>query len=156
MPVPSGSRSSRRIGNGFQISKTRKSIKPARKVFQAERDGDECNQLPRDFIDDDELRVFQAGGACDPRGGGNADEGHNRGGDDGCPGAVSRPGFAKLANAHRITVASDPQVPGPGLRRPAPKKVATSVAHNGARGRDAPAIVDGTPALRLGEVSINL
>ncbi len=35
MPVPSGSRSSRRIGNGFQISKTRKSIRPARNVFQA-------------------------------------------------------------------------------------------------------------------------
>ena len=27
---------------------------------------------------------------------------------------------------------SDPQVPGPGLRRPAPKKVASSVAHRGA------------------------
>src|ERR1700677_3971342 len=38
----------------------------------------------------------------------------------------------ELANAHKRTVASDPHVPGPGLRRPTPKKVATSVAHNGA------------------------
>jgi len=29
-------------------------------------------------------------------------------------------------------VKSDPQVPGPGLRRPAPKKVATTVAQRGA------------------------
>ena len=41
-------------------------------------------------------------------------------------------GIRELANAHKITVASDPHVPGPGLRRPAPKKVATSVAHSGA------------------------
>ena len=42
-------------------------------------------------------------------------------------------GMRELTSAHTITVASDPQVPGPGLRRPAPKKVATSLAHSGAR-----------------------
>jgi hypothetical protein len=57
-------------------------------------------------------------------------------------------GMRELANAHTITVANDPHVPGPGLRRPAPKKVAVSVAHSGARGRDAPATAGGTPALR--------
>jgi len=41
-------------------------------------------------------------------------------------------GMRELANAHTMTVANDPQVPGPGLRRPAPKNVATSVAHKGA------------------------
>ena len=54
--------------------------------------------------------------------------------------------ICELANAHTITVANDPHVPGPGLRRPAPKKVATSVAQSG--GRDAPATAGGTPALR--------
>jgi hypothetical protein len=57
-------------------------------------------------------------------------------------------GIRELANAHRITVANDPHVPGPGLRRPAPKKVATSVAQSGALGQDAPATAGGTPALR--------
>ena len=57
-------------------------------------------------------------------------------------------GIRELANAHTMTVANDPQVPGPGLRRPAPKKVATKVAHKGARERDAPATAGGTPAVR--------
>ena len=55
--------------------------------------------------------------------------------------------ICELANAHTITVANDPHVPGPGLRRPAPKKVATSVAQSG--GRDAPATAGGSPALLL-------
>ena len=32
--------------------------KAREKSFPSQRDGDECNQLPRNFIDDDELRVF--------------------------------------------------------------------------------------------------
>src|ERR1700737_2481442 len=59
-------------------------------------------------------------------------------------------GIREATNPHTITVANDPHVPGPGLRRPAPKKVATSVAQSGARGRDAPATAGGTPALRSG------
>src|SRR5208283_675622 len=68
-------------------------------------------------------------------------------------------GIWELANAHRITVANDPQVPGPGLRRPAPKKVATRVDQSGAGGRDAAATAGGTPALRCRsglEDSINI
>jgi len=57
-------------------------------------------------------------------------------------------GIRELANAHSTAVANDAQVPGPGLRRPAPKKVATSVAHNAAWGRDAHTTAGGTPALR--------
>ena len=59
-------------------------------------------------------------------------------------------GIWKLANAHTRTVANDAHVPGPGLRRPVPKKVATSVAQSGAAGRDAPATAGETPALRSG------
>jgi hypothetical protein len=65
-------------------------------------------------------------------------------------------GIRELANAHTITVANDAHVPGPGLRRPVPKKVATSVTQSGARGRDAPATAGGTPALRSGAKSINV
>ena len=32
--------------------------KAREKSFPSQRDPDECNQLPGDFIDDDELRVF--------------------------------------------------------------------------------------------------
>jgi hypothetical protein len=64
-------------------------------------------------------------------------------------------GIRELANAHTRTVANDPHVPGPGLRRPVPKKVATSLAHSGAAGRDAPVTAGGTPALRSGVESIN-
>ena len=32
--------------------------KAREKSFPSQRDGDECNQLPRNFINDDELRVF--------------------------------------------------------------------------------------------------
>ena len=56
--------------------------KAREKGFPTERDGDDCNQLPRYFINDDELRILQTGGASDPGGGGNSDEGHNCGGDN--------------------------------------------------------------------------
>src|SRR6202171_1134206 len=50
-------------------------------------------------------------------------------------------GIRELANAHTRTVANDPHVPGPGLRRPVPKKVATSVAQSGAVDSGAAALV---------------
>ena len=65
-------------------------------------------------------------------------------------------GIRELANAHTMTVANDAQVPGPGLRRPVPTKVATSVTHSGAAGRDAPATAGGTPALRSGAALLRL
>jgi len=57
---------------------------------------------------------------------------------------------ARLARNHRVVVATEAQVPGPGFKRPMPKKVATTVAQMGVRGRDAPATAGGTPALRSG------
>jgi len=42
-------------------------------------------------------------------------------------------GIWELASAQRMTVARDPHVPGPGLMRPMPKKVAMRVAQSGAR-----------------------
>jgi hypothetical protein len=59
-------------------------------------------------------------------------------------------GIRELANAHMRTVANDPHVPGPGLRRPVPKNVATCVAQSGAPGRDAAATGGGTPAVWSG------
>jgi len=50
-------------------------------------------------------------------------------------GMIHGPGRARDPTSQTSTVASDPHVPGPGLIRPAPKNVATSVAQRGARGR---------------------
>lgn len=50
-------------------------------------------------------------------------------------GTTHGPGSHRDTMAQTITVAREPQVPGPGFIRPAPKNVATSVAQRGARGR---------------------
>src|SRR5258708_6049361 len=55
-------------------------------------------------------------------------------------------GIRQLKSAHTPTVATDPQVPGPGLSRPIPPKVATTVAHCGVSGRDVPATATLRPA----------
>src|SRR5579864_2970852 len=47
-------------------------------------------------------------------------------------GKIQVAGRKRESTAQSSTVASDPQVPGPGRRRPAPKNVATSVAQSGA------------------------
>jgi hypothetical protein len=47
-------------------------------------------------------------------------------------------GRCEANSHHNNTVASDPHVPGPGRNRPAPKKVATRVAHRGAGGPISP------------------
>src|ERR1035441_106097 len=127
MPVPSGSRSSRRIGNGFQISNTRKSIRPARKVFQASGTAMSVTSCPATSSMTTNCGSFKPA----PRATNVA---------AGIPMMVTAAaamivaqlrlaaGIRQMINAHTITVNVDPQVPGPGLRRPAPKNVATSAA----------------------------
>ena len=57
-------------------------------------------------------------------------------------------GMRELASPHKIIVDNEPQVPGPGLSRPTPKKVAVKVAHNGAgrKGSAAPRSTVPAPA----------
>jgi len=131
MPVPSGNSSSRRIGNGFHISKTRKSIKPARKGFQASGAAMSVTNCPATSSMTTNCGSFRPAARATMVAAG-------------IPINVTTTaamivaqtrfpsGIRELANAHKITVAKDPQVPGPGLRRPVPKKVATSVAQIGA------------------------
>src|ERR1700689_4481577 len=137
------------MGNGFRISKTRKSIRPARNVFQARGTAMSVTSWPATSS------ITTNCGSLRP------EERATRVA-AGIPISVTSAaattvdqfrlgaGIARVANAHRITVASDVQVPGPGLSRPTPKNVATSVAQSGARGRDAPATAGGTPALWWG------
>ena len=133
MPVPSGSRSNRRIGNGFRISKTRKSIRPARNVFHAKGTAMRVTSCP-------------ATSSMTTNWGSSTPATRATRVAAGMPMSVTKAaatmvaqvrlaaGMWELANHQTMTVATDPQVPGPGLRRPAPKKVATSVAQSGARG----------------------
>ena len=65
-----------------------KEYKAREKSFPSQRDSDERNQLSRDLINDDELGILQAGRVSDQRRGGDCDQGHSRGGDDGCPGPI--------------------------------------------------------------------
>ncbi len=57
-------------------------------------------------------------------------------------------GMRDAIRAQSKTVAKAAHVPGPGLIRPMPRKVATWVDQSGGRGRDAPETAGGTPALR--------
>lgn len=132
MPVPAGNFSSCRTGGGFRISKIRKSIKPARKVFHVS--GTEisaiscpatssittnCGSLVPDaratWVDAGmPIRVTRSAAAI--------------------PTGIRSVGLNSYAAAdHNRTVAADPQVPGPGRIRPMPKKVATALAHAGPR-----------------------
>ena len=61
--------------------------KAREKRFPIERDGDECDELAGDFVDDYELGIFQGGGACYPSCGGDSDESDDDGCDDCCPGS---------------------------------------------------------------------
>ena len=49
--------------------------KAREKSFPSERDGDERNQLSSGFVNDNELWVFRAAGACYQRSRGNSNEG---------------------------------------------------------------------------------
>src|SRR5271166_3035661 len=131
MPVPSGSFSRLRIGGGFTISNARKSIKPQSSGFQRIGHAISVTNCP----------ATSSMTACDgsflpqPRASRVA---------AGIPMAVvttirkrimgmRAEGGSCAASSHQSSAAaSDPHVPGPGRRRPAPKKVATQVAHFGA------------------------
>lgn len=65
-----------------------KEYKTHEKCFPRERDGGERNQLTGDFVNDDGLRILQAGSARHLGCGGNSDEGDERGRDDSRPGAA--------------------------------------------------------------------
>jgi hypothetical protein len=45
-------------GERFPNIEDTKEYKAREKGFPCQRDGDECNQLSGDFVDDDELRIF--------------------------------------------------------------------------------------------------
>ena|SRR5215467_11337520 len=59
-----------------------KKYKASEKSFPSERNRDESDELPRNFVDHDELRVFEGGGTCDSGRGRNADQSNDRGGQD--------------------------------------------------------------------------
>ena len=75
-------------GKRFQNIEDTKEYKASEKRFPGEWNGDECDELAGDFVDDDELRVFQARTAGYASGGRDADERDERGRDHGGGGAA--------------------------------------------------------------------
>ena len=131
MPVPSGSRSRLRIGGGFTMSNTRKSIKPASSACHTMGHAISVTSCPATSS----ITTCEGSFLPQPRASSVA---------AGIPiattttisstmtGSRADGGRCDASSHHSSAVASDPHVPGPGRRRPTPKKVATSVAHGGA------------------------
>src|SRR5580704_2360533 len=131
MPVPSGSFSRLRIGGGFTISNARKSIKPQSRGFQGMGQAISVTNCPATSS----ITTCDGSFLPQPRASSVA---------AGMPIAVTTTirtritgtraygGSCDARSHHSSAAASDPQVPGPGRSRPAPKNVATIVAHLGA------------------------
>ena len=147
MPVPSGRRSRLRTGGGFTISNPRKSIKPSSRDFHAIGTAIRVMSWPATSSITTNCGSFRPLARATRVAAGiptSTAVAAKKTAAQGC-----HAGAINLATNHqRRTVAADPQVPGPGRMCPTPKKVATSVAHTEARGRDAPETAGGTPALR--------
>jgi hypothetical protein len=149
IPAPSGSFSSCRTGGGLTISKALKSIRPARKVFHARGTAIRAIIWPATSSMTTNCGSLMADARATRVAAGipitvtNAAMAMAIG--------VRKDAVSVCATAAQIaTVAADAQVPGPGRTRPIPQKVASSVAHCGAHGRDAPATAGGTLALHSG------
>lgn len=135
IPLPPGKRSSCRTGGGLRISNALKSIRLARKDFQASGTPTSATSCPatssmtinwgsflpvaRDTLVEAgiPMRVMKTAAAI-------VDAVRYAG------------GISDEASAQARTVATDPHVPGPGLIRPTPKKVATRVAQRRAGAGD--------------------
>ena len=135
IPVPSGSRSSWRTGGGLTISKARKSTKPARKVFHARGAAIRAMVCPATSsittncgsLTPEALATWVAAGIpinVTSRARAIA------------TGVRDVAGSADAKAVQSTTAAAEPQVPGPGCRRPTPKNVAISFAQRGPRGSD--------------------
>ena len=125
MPTPSGRRRSRQAnGRWLDDIKGAKKYEARKLRLPGERGGDEGEHLAGDFVDDHMRGIVAMAGARGEGCGGDSDGGGQRtvgqgSGDE----QVRRQGWA--ISAQVSTAPSEPQVPGPGLSAPAPKKVAT-------------------------------
>ncbi len=104
---------------------------PVTPVGRAAQQGD---PLAGDLVDDHESRIMPAAFASGDGGRGNAEsDGQRRSRKMKRTQSMRGAGCRRPARhaAHSSTAATEPQVPGPGLPKPAPKKVATVQAHSG-------------------------
>ncbi len=133
IPVPSGSLSKLRTGGGLTISNARKSIKPASRACHVMGHAISVTSCPATSS----ITTCDGSFLPHPRASSVA---------AGMPiatasaisstitGIRAEGGRCAANSHHNNTVASEPHVPGPGRNRPAPKNVATRVAHRGAGG----------------------
>ena len=97
--------------------------KARRRDLPCERNGDQRDELAGNFVDHDECGIFAGRGPGNVGGGGYADQ-DDDGREGDAAGSAQGRGECRRQQPHRSTVAAEPQVPGPGRRRPMPKKVA--------------------------------
>jgi len=69
-------------GRGLDDIERSKKYKTSEKSFPRDGDSDEGDELPGDFVDYDELRIFGGGGPSHLSGGGDADQDHDEGESD--------------------------------------------------------------------------
>ena len=123
-----------------------KKYKAQQQRFPRDRNSNQGDELAGDFVDDDELRILRGRwrGILEwPRECQRITAASQQEQRHGLP---TRARSSGSASHQRRTVAAEPQLPGPGCRRPVPKKVATSVAQSGARG----AGTSGMEVIRVG------
>jgi hypothetical protein len=66
-------------GRRFDDVEDSKKYKTGEESFPREGNRDKRDQLPGDFVDDDDAGIFLRQGASNPRGRGNADKGYDHG-----------------------------------------------------------------------------
>src|SRR5580693_8371013 len=133
IPVPSGSFSSCRTGGGLTMSNALKSIRLARKVFHASGTAISAISCPATSSMTTNCGSFAADARATRVAAGMPTSATRTA--RAMATGVRSEGVRPYAMAAQITtVAAEAQVPGPGCRRPIPKKVATVVAQSGARG----------------------
>lgn len=152
IPVPSGSLSKLRTGGGLTISNARKSIKPASRACHVMGHAISVTSCPATSS----ITTCDGSFLPHPRASSVA---------AGMPiatasaisstitGIRAEGGRCAANSHHNNTVASEPHVPGPGRNRPAPKNVATRVAHRGAGGPHRPRVT--LPSCFVGSRSWN-
>jgi hypothetical protein len=127
--------------------------KTREKSFPRERDGDQCDQLPGDFVDHDKLWILCGRSSCHASGSGDADQRDQRGQGDGYRGSQREGQLVRDSGPdhHRGN-----GCPGPGSRTEAadsekgcdhgcPERGAPARRHRDSR-RDAGATVGRSPA----------
>jgi hypothetical protein len=143
MPTPSGSRSRRRIGGGLTISNARKSIKPSNRECHVIGAAIRVTSWPATSSITTNCGSFRPLARATRVAAGIPARTARAASDTAAQGRHCG-AIERARTHHNRTINAELQVPGPGRKRPTPKKVATSAAQRGAAGRS---LIEQAPVL---------